>query len=162
MDILDTIRSMFAYEKAGNDSFSKDTYADSFETFQQIARDFDEALQEMYTASVSDADAETTDGGQRKIESFCKQISEYFTAYIQETEQNMTKGERERRQRSHNIFMATYVLPHIMEMRNPYYKELAKAIEKSWAAAFKNSKIKAASYETVAGGFQKKFFGFNI
>ena len=78
------------------------------------------------------------------------------------TDSGLSRGKQEEAQQQHNFFMATYVLPHIMEMRNPYYQELVRAIEKGWANAFKNSKIKAATFETVAGGFQRKFFGFSI
>lgn len=164
MDILETIESLFAYEETGISNFSKETYETSFKKFQEIAKDFDETVQNLYAASVGDESdtGRQDEDGQENIESFCISISENFVDYIRKNDENVSRGEREKRQRSHNIFMATYVLPHIMEMRNPYYRELAKAIEKSWAAAFQKSKIKAASFETVAGGFQRKFFGFSI
>ena len=58
-----------------------------------------------------------------------------------------------------NLFVVTYLLPAILECRNDYYKQLAKAIEKKWSKAFKGYKIKAGTFETVNSGFQKKAFG---
>lgn len=150
MAIQETIGSLFAYEEMGNRRFSKDTYEPSFEKFGEIALDFDRELELMY--------AENED-----MTAFCEMVAQAFADYIKANEETgLSKLEADERQRSHNLFMATYVLPHILEMRNPYYKELAKAIEKTWGASFKSSKIKAASYETVMGGFQKKFLGFSL
>lgn len=164
MDIRETIASLFAYEEMGIRRFSKDTYAPSFEKFQEIAGDFDQELNRLYEAAFSEGTGETeASEGQGAIENFCGQISQYFVDYIKENEeQGISRAGQEESQRSHNMFMATYILPHILEMRNPYYKELVKSIEKAWGAAFKNSKIKGASFETVAGGFQKKFLGFSL
>lgn len=160
MDIRETIGSMFAYEEMGIRRFSKDTYAPSFEKFQEIAEDFDHELNGLYEAFCKETEATE---GQKDLEAFCARISQDFVDFIKRNEeQGISKGEHEERQRDHNMFMATYVLPHILEMRNPYYKELAKAIEKAWGTAFKNSKIKGASFEAVAGGFQRKFLGFSL
>ncbi|MGN0132838.1 MAG: hypothetical protein ACI4AA_10390 [Lachnospiraceae bacterium] len=150
MDIRETIGKLFEYEEMGLRRFSKETYAPSFEKFQEIAVEFDRELDRLYEESEDES-------------AFCVQISEAFVAYIRENDNpELSRGKQEEVRRNHNLFMATYVLPHIMEMRNSYYKELAQAIEKSWSAAFKNSKIKAATYETVAGGFQRKLFGFSL
>ncbi|MBQ8189734.1 MAG: hypothetical protein IJZ44_08155 [Lachnospiraceae bacterium] len=148
MSIQETIADLFAYEEMGNCRFSKDTYEPSFEKFGEIAENFDSLLNQLYEA---DGDV------------MCENVAQAFVDYIVLSEEaGLSKLEADEKQRSHNVFMATYVLPHILEMRNPYYKELAKAIEKKWGASFKNSKIKAATFETVMGGFQKKFLGFSL
>ena len=99
----------------------------------------------------------------QRVDILCETVAKAFTDYVvKNQESGLSKVEADEKQRSHNMFMATYVLPHILEMRNSYYKELAKAIEKKWVASFKNSKIKAATYETVMSGFQKKFLGFSL
>lgn len=161
MEIKETIATLFTYEEMGLRRFSKETYAPSFEKFQKIAEDFDRELDRLYQAAAERTgvkEGEATDCGD-----FCAAIAEAFVAYVREnTDSGLSRGKQEEAQQQHNFFMATYVLPHIMEMRNPYYQELVRAIEKGWANAFKNSKIKAATFETVAGGFQRKFFGFSI
>lgn len=162
MDIQKAVEKLFQYEEMGNRRFSKETYEPSFEKFGKIAGDFDAALNAVYEELLK-ADGKDALREEEAVEKLCRHVAQIFVAYVRDGEDpGLSKGEREENQRFHNTFMATYVLPHIMEMRNPYYKELAKEIEKSWAAAFKNSKIKAASYETVASGFQRKFLGFNI
>lgn len=148
MSIQETIADLFAYEDMGNRRFSKDTYEPSFEKFGEIAEKFDALLNQLYE----------TDG-----DVMCENVAQAFVDYIVLNEESgLSKSEADEKQRSHNMFMATYVLPHILDMRNSYYKELAKAIEKKWGASFRNSKIKAATFETVMGGFQKKFLGFSL
>ncbi len=150
MAIQETIAELFTYEEMGNRRFSKDTYEPSFDKFGEIAADFDAELEQMYATD-------------NEVDALCETVAKAFTDYIMANEETgLSKLEADEIQRSHNMFMATYVLPHILEMRNPYYKELAKAIEKHWGASFKNSKIKAATYETVMSGFQKKFLGFSL
>lgn len=164
MDIREAIRSLFTYEEMGIRRFSKDTYAPSFDKFQEIAEDFDKVLDEMYAVCRQDGTGEMEAAEEKPdCNSFCLQVAHAFVDYIKENaEPELSRGKQEEIQLNHNLFMATYVLPHIMEMRNAYYKDLTKAIEKTWGAAFKNSKIKAATFETVAGGFQRKLFGFSI
>ena len=158
MDIKETIGKLFAYEEMGIRRFSKETYAPSFEKFQEIAQDFDRELDRMYENMHGSHEGET-DGDTR----FYQEVTEGFVSYITESRApGLSRGKQDEIQQNHNLFMATYVLPHIMEMRNPYYKELAQAIEKSWGVAFKNSRIKAATFETVAGGFQRKLFGYSL
>lgn len=150
MSIQETIVTLFAYEELGNRRFSKDTYEPSFEKFGEIAEAFDLELNRLYEEN-------------QEVDVMCETVAQAFIDCITADEESgLSKLEADEKQRSHNMFMATYVLPHILEMRNPYYKELAKAIEKKWGASFKNSKIKAATFETVMGGFQKKFLGFSL
>ena len=150
MSIQETIVALFAYEEMGNRRFSKDTYEPSFEKFGEIAETFDAELNRLYEEN-------------QEVDVMCETVAQAFIDCITADEESgLSKLEADEKQRSHNMFMATYVLPHILEMRNPYYKELAKAIEKKWGASFKNSKIKAATFETVMGGFQKKFLGFSL
>lgn len=150
MSIQETIVALFAYEEMGNRRFSKDTYEPSFEKFGEIAETFDAELNRLYEEN-------------QEVNVMCETVAQAFVdCIVADEESGLSKLEADEKQRSHNMFMATYVLPHILEMRNPYYKELAKAIEKKWGASFKNSKIKAATFETVMGGFQKKFLGFSL
>ena len=150
MAIHETIAELFAYEEMGNRRFSKDTYEPSFEKFSEIAANFDAEMERMYASN-------------QEVDILCETVAKAFTDYVvKNQESGLSKVEADEKQRSHNMFMATYVLPHILEMRNSYYKELAKAIEKKWGASFRNSKIKAATFETVMGGFQKKFLGFSL
>ncbi|MCH5280161.1 MAG: hypothetical protein J1E61_01735 [Lachnospiraceae bacterium] len=160
-EILKAVEGLFSYEEMGLRRFEKTTYAPSFEKFQEIAKEFGELLASFYEQCV---DEKGTEAEQEEAkEEFCQSIALLFVEVIRDRqEESDSKMQREERQRDHNMFMATYVFPYIMEMRNPYYKQLAAAIEKSWSAAFKNSKIKAASFETVMGGFQRKFLGFSL
>ncbi|MBD5542448.1 MAG: hypothetical protein HDR00_14900 [Lachnospiraceae bacterium] len=156
-DMMDRIADLFAYEEMGIRRFSKKTYAPSFEKFQEIAAEFDAELNRRYE-TFSEENKEEGDVGL-----FCDEIAEMFVEYIKKDEdEKLSRGKQEEKQQNHNLFMVSYVLPHILEMRNPYYKELAQSIEKAWGASFKNSKIKAGTYETVAGGFQRKFLGFSL
>lgn len=161
MDICGAVEKLFEYEEMGNRRFSRETYAPSFEKFEEIAKDFDEALSAMYDECTKGCDGE--DSVEQAVKEVSRSAARAFVAYVKDRDEDgLSRGKREERQRSRNTFMVTYVLPHIMEMRNPYYKELAAQIEESWSEAFKNSKIKAATYETIAGGFQRRFLGFSI
>lgn len=162
MSIREAVEKLFEYEEMGNRRFSRETYKPSFEKFEEIAKDFDEALYAMYEEIIkSGGDEEALE--EKAIQELCENVAEILVTYIKDSEETgLSKWKKEEQQRLHNTFMVTYILPHIMEMRNPYYKELAKEIEKNWAAAFKNSKIKAATFETIAGGFQRKFLGFSF
>lgn len=156
-DMMDRIADLFAYEEMGIRRFSRNTYAPSFEKFQEIAADFDKELGRRYEAFLE------VQGKEGDIRPFCDEIAGMFVEYIKGDEDvNLSRGKQEQKQQNHNLFMVSYVFPHIMEMRNPYYKELAQSMEKAWGAAFKNSKIKAATFESVAGGFQRKFLGFSL
>lgn len=160
MDIREAVKKLFEYEEMGNRRFSRETYAPSFEQFEKIAEDFDKTLSSMYEEMTGGKEEPLEED---KLKEFCEQAAGAFASYVKETEEpGLSRGKREERQGAHNTFMVTYVLPHILEMRNPYYKTLAAEIEKSWSANFKNSKIKAATYETIASGFQRKFFGFSL
>ena len=160
-EMAKAVGDIFSYEEMGIRRFAKSTYGPSFEKFQEIAGEFGELLESLYEQCVA---KDGTEAEQLKAtEEFCESIARIFTEVIQsKQEESKSKAQREERQRNHNLFMVTYVFPYIMEMRNPYYKQLATAIEKNWAAAFKSSKIKAASFETIMGGFQRKFLGFSI
>ena len=48
MDIREAVEKLFEYEEMGNRRFSKETYAPSFEKFEEIAKGFDEALYAIY------------------------------------------------------------------------------------------------------------------
>ena len=159
--MIKAVEDLFAYEEMGLRRFEKPTYGPSFEKFQEIAKEFGGLLDSAYGQCVHEKGTEAEQ--LKATEEFCESVARIFVEVIQsQQEEGDSKAQREERQRNHNMFMATYVLPYICEMRNPYYKQLAAAIEKSWAAAFKNSKIKAASFETVMGGFQRKFLGFSL
>ena len=163
MDIRETVEKLFEYEEMGNRRFSKETYAPSFEKFEEIAKAFDEALYAIYDGVMKSGGEDKEALSERAVKEVCKNAAEALVAYVKEREEDgLSRAKKEEKQGLHNAFMATYVLPHIMEMRNPYYKELAKEIERSWASAFKNSRIKAATFETIAGGFQRKFLGFSF
>lgn len=156
-DMMDMIADLFAYEEMGIRRFSRNTYAPSFEKFQEIAAGFDTELNRRYAAFLEENE-ETGENGL-----FCDEIAGMFVEYIKANEDvNLSRGKQEAKQQNHNLFMVSYVLPHILEMRTPYYKELAQSIEKAWGASFKNSKIKVGTFETVAGGFQRKFLGFSL
>lgn len=156
-DMKDMIADLFAYEEMGIRRFSRATYAPSFEKFQEIAADFDAELNRRYEVLSEEHEEEEA------IRLFCDEIAGMFVEYIKENEDvKLSRGKQEEKQQNHNLFMVSYVFPHIMEMRNPYYKELTQAMEKAWGASFKNSKIKAATFESVAGGFQRKFLGFSL
>lgn len=161
VEMAKSIGDLFAYEEMGLRRFEKPTYGPSFEKFQEIAKEFGGLLDSTYEKCV---DEHGTEAEQLKAtEEFCEGIARIFVEVIQsKQEESKSKAQREERQRNHNLFMVTYVFPYIMEMRNPYYKQLAAAIEKNWSAAFKSSKIKAATFETIMGGFQRKFLGFSI
>lgn len=148
MELKPLIENIFSYEEMGLRRFSKGTYEPSFEKFQSLCREWDEALDQLYDSNKED---------------FCDLVSGEIVLYVQkENEKIEKKSLKEDAQRNHNMFMVSYVFPHILEMRNEYYKDLTLAIEKRWSEAFKGSKIKGATYETIAGGFQKKFLGFSL
>ena len=160
-EMAKAIGDLFSYEEMGIRRFARSTYGPSFERFQEIAGEFLDLLESLYGQYV---DEDATEAEQLKAtEEFCECIARIFVEVVQsQQEKSKSKAQREEWQRNHNLFMVTYVFPYIMEMRNPYYKQLAAAIEKNWTAAFKSSKIKAATFETIMGGFQRKFLGFSI
>lgn len=151
-EILKAVEELFSYEEMGLRRFEKATYAPSFEKFQEIAKEFGQLL-DSYCGQCVDEERDAC----------CEKVALIFVEVAGDVRgKSLSKAKREERQREHNLFMVTYVLPYIMEMRNSYYKQLAAAIEKNWSAAFKDSKIKAASFETIMGGFRKRFLGFSL
>ncbi len=129
--------------------FHKKYYADAFEEYEQIFRKFDMICGKYYE--------ECGD-----IDKLCGDAADAICAYaVQLASQQKFKNARMEAQwqEQMNLFVVTYLLPSIMECRNDYYKQLAKVIEQKWAKTFKGYKIKAATFETINSGFQKKAFG---
>lgn len=67
-----------------------------------------------------------------------------------------TRIGRESVQMTMNMYMVTFLLPAILSIEEEKYAGLADEICGKWAAAFKNSKIQAASYDTLREGFRRK------
>ena len=129
--------------------FNKKDYPESFEEYEQIFRAFDQACKKHYEVNAD-------------IDALCTEAADAICVYVKElaTKQKFKNARQESEwQEQMNLFVVTYVLPAILECRNDYYKQLAKAIEKNWAKISKGYKIKAGTFETINSGFQKKAFG---
>ena len=129
--------------------FNKKYYAETFEEYEQIYHTFDESCIK-YLEENSDVDA------------MCESVADAICNYVSQmaSDQNFKNARQEMLwQEQMNLFVVTYLLPAILECRNDYYKQLAKVIEQKWAKTFKGYKIKAATFETINSGFQKKAFG---
>ncbi len=129
--------------------FNKKDYPETFEEYEKMFREFDKVCMSHYEHH-GDADG--------LGESVADAICEYVKALA--AQQSFQSARHEAQwQEQINLFVVTYLLPAILECRNDYYKQLAKAIEKKWSKAFKGYKIKAGTFETVNSGFQKKALG---
>ncbi len=129
--------------------FNKKDYPETFEEYEKTFREFDKTCMRYYE--------ECGD-----IAELCAQVADTICTYVlkQRSEQRFKNARQEDEwQEQMNLFAVTYLLPAILECRNDYYKELARAIEKKWAKTFKGYKIKAGTFETINSGFQKKAFG---
>lgn len=129
--------------------FNKKDYPETFEEYEKMFRGFDQACAKHYEEN-GDADM------------LCTEVAEDVCAYVKglAAAQRFQNARQESEwQEQMNLFVVTYLFPAILECRNDYYKQLAKAIEKKWAKTFKGYKIKAGTFETINSGFQKKAFG---
>ena len=127
MNIREAVEKLFEYEEMGNRRFSKETYAPSFEKFEKIAEDFDEVLYARYEELIKSGGEDDEETLRKKaINELCQNVAGILVTYIKDSEDvGLSKGKSDDQQRLHIAFLATYVLPHIMVMRNPFYKELA-------------------------------------
>ena len=129
--------------------FNKKDYPDSFEEYEKEFAAFDKTCMQYYEA-----------GGD--VDMLCDEVSEAIIAFVRDMriQQSFKNARQEEQwQEKINLFVVTYLFPAILECRNDYYKQLAKAIENKWKKAFKGYKIKAGTFETLNSGFQKKAFG---
>lgn len=55
-----------------------------------------------------------------------------------------------------NMYMVTFVLPAILSLDHKAYADAAELVCTKWAAAFKDSNIQAADFESLCSGFRKK------
>lgn len=141
---------LFTEKQAYLDRFHASGYPAAFEAYQSQVNAFLDACDNACPAE------------EGNIEDFCKDIAGQICSYAAEQKKQVgfrNEREEEAWQRDCNLFMVAYVFPAILECRNSYYKPLTKAIEKAWAKAFKSSKIKAATFETINSGFHKKILG---
>lgn len=124
------------------DKFKKNTYGEMFEKYlSKVKVQLDEMLSE--ESSLTD-----TSG---LFSSYAKQ-----ELLEQETKSKQSKIDKEKTQMELNLFMVSYVFPAILTGEKKKAEDLCDEICTIWAAEFKDSKIKYASYETVAGGFHSK------
>jgi len=129
--------------------FNKKYYAETFEEYGQIYHTFDMTCLK-YLEENGD------------VNEMCEGVADAICNYVSRlaSEQKFKNSRQETLwQEQMNLFVVTYLLPAILECRNEYYKQLVKTIETKWAIVFKGYKIKAGTFETLNGGFQKKAFG---
>lgn len=55
-----------------------------------------------------------------------------------------------------NMYVVTYVIPAILSIENGKWSEVTDCLCRKWAASFKDSRIQAADFESLCGGFRKK------
>lgn len=127
-------------------AFRKDTYAGLFEDYK--------AKNYAFFISVKQA---LMNAGEADLEGVCHQIARAFVTHNEkEMELVKKKNEKFAAQMDSNMFMVTYVLPSLKEMKNKRADELAEVICKEWGAAFKDSNIMASDYESISQGFKRK------
>ena len=149
MNKMDTLILFENYEQYLT-KFTKQEYPEAFEGYYAKAEPILKAIDEKYASF---------DG--KKAE-FCQEISQLICEQaLSRKQHSQFKNQKQelKWQMDMNLFMVSFLFPTIMECRNEYYKELCSELEKSWAKTFRRNKIKAATYETVNSGFQKKAFG---
>lgn len=129
--------------------FNKKEYPETFEEYEKVFRGFDNVCMQCYETC-------------RDVDKLCDEASDAIVTYVDglRKQQKFKNARHEAQwQEQVNLFVVTYLLPAILECRNDYYKQLAKAIEKKWSKVFQGYKVKAGTFETVNSGFQKKAFG---
>ncbi|MBE5881164.1 MAG: hypothetical protein E7289_02450 [Lachnospiraceae bacterium] len=129
--------------------FNKKQYLETFEEYEKAFHSFDALCRKHYEEHGD-------------IELLCGEVAQAVCLYVSECASGqLFKNARQEAewQEQMNLFVVTYLFPAILECRNDYYKQLVKALEKQWAQTFKGYKIKAATFETINSGFQKKAFG---
>lgn len=143
---------MIAFREEGLKYFKKDNYEEKFKEFCDLSEPFFNEFDQLVSAA---SEVESTKD--ETISQICFHISNHFIQNSKElVSLEKNKYNQENCQINSNLFMVTYVLPSMLEQKSKACQKLAQVIEKNWATNFKNSKIEAASYESIKGGFKTK------
>lgn len=141
---VDDIRNIFNDRESLLKEFKKDSYEEAFNRFGN-------ANAETFHKIVLGISAEGD--GQEQMAGICGLFTRAAADLLDAAP---SKGKREELQMKLNMFMATYVLPTILENKNENCKELTQMLCKSWGDSFKNSSIKASTYDKIKEGFRSK------
>lgn len=138
---LSKLSSAFLNVEAYFDEFKKDTYGDKFKEY------YDQNLEFFYQIKLAIEEGESS---QNVV------IDEILSYVVREKESRKNKNMKERMQYSMNMYMATRFMPAIVKTASEPGRNFCQRLCKEWATTFKNSDIKVASFEEVAGGFKNK------
>lgn len=130
--------------------FTRKGYSESFREYRQEFRVFLEECDGHYQEH-------------QDVELLCREVAGAICEYVADCEKKQTfknRRDKDEWQQKQNTFVVAYIFPAILDCRNDYYEQLAKAIEERWVGTFKGNNIKAATFETLNGGFRKNIFGF--
>ena len=144
--LLQMDERLFAGEGEMVRKFSKDTYADLFETYKKDHYDFFTAVR----VALLHADEE------QKKDIFAQITKQFVKLQEKNLEAEPKKREKYAKQMDRNMFMVIYVLPALKEISLPAADELCNYIAKVWGESFKESKIEASDFDSIMEGFHKK------
>lgn len=143
-DILKNMEPLFSDMMNRLNKFKKATYEEAFSLYREQNSAFFEELNVMLAAEGENAGF---------FEEFIDVLISYVSGVIEQTQGKIKK---ENLQINFNMFMAVYFMPMILDGRQVHAKELTEEICQKWSKQFKESNIKAASYEDIASGFKSK------
>ncbi len=139
--LKENMKTAFSDIKKDISEFKKDLYADKFQSFTSKNRALLSQIEEILNAG--------DQGVQVVSDCFVETNKELILT-------KKSKIDKENWQLNLNMFMAIYMMPAILETRHFRAKALCDKICEQWAQNFKDSKIKSATYEEIAGGFRRK------
>ncbi len=145
-------KRMIAFQNVGLEYFKKDNYEEKFKEFCELSEPFFKEFDQLVSIA---SELESTKD--ETISQICFQISSLFVQNAKDlVSLEKNKYNKENCQINSNMFMVTYVLPSMLDQKSKDTQKLAQAIEENWATNFKNSNIKAATFESIKGGFKTK------
>lgn len=147
--MLDNFRgavdSLFSEADQTVKGFQRNVYAENFENYLTAQKDNLTAMHDMMDHA-PDRQQAAQEIAQVVVDSAKRAM-----------EAQKGKIGREAAQMNRNMYMVTFLLPALLYPDNEKYMDLAETICGTWAAAFKNSNIQPAGYDTLVNGFKRKF-----
>lgn len=138
------IGSLFADVEKTVKGFQRTEYEGSFEQYKITHAELLQSVRRVMQGAPDRADA-----AKRVADMLVEQGKE-----LMDTHSGKLSAKSE--QMTLNMYVVTYVIPAILSLDNGAYADITDHLCEKWAAAFKDSKIQAASYESLSSGFRRK------
>ena len=134
--------------KTGLKNFKKSRYEDFFKAYRSDLGDVYDNINKLYESDDKDE--------------VLNEAALSLVSWAKDKYDGTGKFFKEQKLLDMQCMMVFYVLPGILANGHEEDRQLADSVVGQWRAAFKDSKIEAATYEELYGGFRDSIFGFNL